>query len=209
MFPKQRSSPIEARLMTLGFQLPPPFFELLLPLDLLIGIQSTVHSVDLQSATDGFLCMSWWSQLLDLASAALNLALARKLKDVSFVKKQTSVSFLAGQPLGYSILIGWSIRTCKERMKESENMKNSQILCTSSCLFSRKNELLISTDTTFWWIPSFYPHRYVGFRWPISVGGRVVVLLSALAQKLRKSCLAHSAQSESWKAFHSQILGLR
>lgn len=76
------------------------------PLDRLAGSPGVIYSVDLKSATDRWplLVMFEFVQALfdrSFASSVVNTTLGTNLFDVTFTKSQRSVSFVAGQPLGY------------------------------------------------------------------------------------------------------------
>lgn len=82
-------------------------FDQTAPLRRLYGVTGTVHSVDLTAATDRWplllmfeLCQALFGR--SFASSAVNSTLGTNIFDVGFVKrKHSSVSFVAGQPLGY------------------------------------------------------------------------------------------------------------
>lgn len=81
-------------------------FEQHAPLRRLKGATGTIHSVDLKSATDRWpllllfeLCQSLFGR--SFASSAVNSTLGTNIFDVGFVRRKSSVSFIAGQPLGY------------------------------------------------------------------------------------------------------------
>jgi hypothetical protein len=82
-------------------------FDQTAPLKRLKGTQGEISSVDLKSATDRwplYLMFELTKSLFghEFASAAVNAALAMNIFDITFVRaKSKTVSFIAGQPLGY------------------------------------------------------------------------------------------------------------
>lgn len=82
------------------------------PLDRLTGSMGEISSVDLKSATDRWPLLLLFELIQALfgrsfASSAVNSTLAANIFDVSFVRKRTALSFIAGQPLGY--LASWPL----------------------------------------------------------------------------------------------------
>lgn len=76
------------------------------PLDLLYGVDGTVYSIDLKSATDRWpllLLFELIQALFDrsFASSVVNSTLGQNVFQISFVRQSQPICFVAGQPLGY------------------------------------------------------------------------------------------------------------
>lgn len=76
------------------------------PLDRLRGIDGTVYSLDLKSATDRWpllLLFELVQCLFDrsFASSVVNSTLGTNVFDIAFVRKHRNICFVTGQPLGY------------------------------------------------------------------------------------------------------------
>lgn len=120
------------------------------PLDNLVG-QRECYSFDLKSATDRWPLVFMFETMCALfdrgfASSVVNSTLGYNLFEVPFVKrKYSSVSFVAGQPLGYHaswplfalthhLLVWW----CAEQVYPGENFQRYGVLGDDIVIAGRK-----------------------------------------------------------------------